>query len=489
MIELAGHDIFGDIVPVDGFYQIERDNFGDFVWSKKCFTVRRPPGLDYCSVHCCFNGESATLSMGDGSEPGSSMSILKGWHTYPLDFSTCKGEVLEFNLSRIVAVGGDSRELGLMFRRFRSFDSRAALELMSKSIANTILNEQEFSHGRVVLQSTPQSLRIASEDRCNMLPRCVYCDWETIKHQERRSGFTYHRDILSHMGRFFENAATICEVSFGEPLLNPHLGKLVEMIDKGGKLYEVTTNGLLLDEANRRKFLGRNVLMSVSIDAGSSEGYAKYRNDLFGTLIDNLRNLCREKKQHRNLPWVVVPFIAMPSNLGEIERFLDLMREVDVDLIKLRSLHAHPHLVERVVHRGGLEFRYRDEVLSLEELKEVYHRMAEWSRERGLALVSDLHLEQDQASGPAPLCSLPWRTMYVARNGINTCCYTRARPLANWQGSDPGPIEDFVESVWNGEQYLKIRSALAERRLPKHCGETPACPVNKRILGNYSGAH
>jgi MoaA/NifB/PqqE/SkfB family radical SAM enzyme len=286
------------------------------------------------------------------------------------------------------------------------------------------------------------------------------------------------------MGRFYYNASRVIEASIGEPLLSADLGDMVASLDESRKTFEMTTNGILLDEANRLKFLGRNVLLSVSIDAASAQGYAKYRNDRFETVIDNLRQLCRSKRHFRNLPWVVVVFIAMPSNLGEIERFLDLMEDVGVDLIKVKSLYAYSNLRDRVVRRAGGVFRYRDEILGLEQFKEVYRRSAEAAKERGLVLVTDINVNQENASGREPLCRLPWETMYATTNGPNICQYSRYRPLTDWRAVNEYSVENFLESIWNGEEYRQIRAALAQHRLPERCREALACPVTQWILGD-----
>ena len=101
---------------------------------------------------------------------------------------------------------------------------------------------------------------------------------------------------------------------------------------------EMTSNGVMLTPDIRKVLLGRRLTLYVSIDSATGAGYRRYRHASLDKILNNLRNLCVEKRKYGGLPRVIVSFIAMCSNLEEFEPFLECMLYTGVDAIKVRSL-------------------------------------------------------------------------------------------------------------------------------------------------------
>jgi hypothetical protein len=292
---LTGHRykaIFHDLVPMHGFHAMEADVWGPFVWSKRVFAVRKADaGANYVA-RLCFNGGEAVLNVKAHGSVRKAITIRRGWNNYPLDFSDVGSTDIEFELSHVPHVPGDPRELGIMIRSFRVLKSREALKLVEDSLSNKFLNNQEFADGRAVLESFPQHLRIFFESQCNIKPHCVYCDWERSELEESALSFQLSHEKLMEMGAFYSLAERIGEVACGEPLLNSNFAEVVSHLHRSGKPLSVATNGQLLDSSNRSILLGKDVELYLSLDSASREGYARYRNDKFDLVVDNLRTLC-----------------------------------------------------------------------------------------------------------------------------------------------------------------------------------------------------
>jgi molybdenum cofactor biosynthesis enzyme MoaA len=469
--------IFHDLVPLHGFHESEADVWGPFVWSKRQFAVRKSDTGGAYVARLCFNGDEGVLNVRPNGAVGKAISIRRGWNNYPLDVSNVGPADIEFELSYVPPVPGDSRELGIMVRSIRALESPKALGEIENALRNKFLNDQEFADGRDVLESLPQQLRIAFEARCNMKPHCIYCDWERSKFEETDSPFQLSLEKLMEMGSFFFLAERVGDCSCGEPLLNSDFSRVVNHLHRSGKLLSMATNGQLLVSRNRSALLGKDVELYLSLDAASREKYALYRNKKFDFVVDNLRALCAGRPLG-TLPNVIAAFICMKSNLSEFPAFVDLMKDVGVDGIRLTSLNTYPHLMERVVRRGGFEFRYGEESMTPEEFNRFLSdaRTAASARSMPLLSYSDFMAEDAHVNGP--LCNEPWKGINAATRGLMMCVFNHGAIVARWSEQGQRSTEQFLLDVWNGEVYREIRSDLAQGRFSRLCAAS--CPIARR---------
>jgi MoaA/NifB/PqqE/SkfB family radical SAM enzyme len=218
--------------------------------------------------------------------------------------------------------------------------------------------------------------------------------------------------------------------------------------------------------------LGRNVFLYVSIDSATSAGYARYRDNGFDRIIANLKALCREKKSHGNLPHVTVSFIVMNSNRSELANFIALMHSVGVDRVKLMALGREDCMVldGRVKERRHFRFNYEDEIVPMAELDAV----GEEARRIGEAIGLNVYLDwrdfpaHHGSAASRPLCSEPWKSLYVLNRGIFPCCFGR-KPLARWTEQGSRPIGQFIDEIFNGVAFQEIRRSLADGVFPQCC--------------------
>jgi MoaA/NifB/PqqE/SkfB family radical SAM enzyme len=346
---------------------------------------------------------------------------------------------------------------------------------------NAALNREERAAGRSRLVSKPPRLRVTLERRCDLHPRCVYCEWDWAKDRERRSGRDLTPEMLRHLGSFYDLAEEIVDCSHGEPLLNPHLADLVEEFDRRGKHFEMTTHGQALTDRRRRAVLGRRMALYVSVDAATPEAYARYRNDRFDRLVENLLALGRERRRHGNLPTLILSFLAMRSNLGEFAGVLDLAGEIGADAVKVRTLHADGLGIAPEVVRGGHAFRYREEILDRDALATFAASARRLGEAKGIPLFidrDDFQRETREADGP--LCTEPFETLYLLNRGIMPCAFAK-EPLAAWQDVALEDLERHLAQVFNDPGFRELREALAEQRLPAYCCRFGACPIVRRF--------
>ena len=480
------NSIFGPFQPLSGFHQIEEDELGHFVWTRRIFQVRKPSEVCRVEINFCYYGEKGRLLLnGEGSDQRIETGLYKGWGMYLFDLSGLTGPDLEFVVDPVIPVAGDARELGVMIRSFEPLQDQEQYELVRMKMSNKRLNMHEFLEGKALLSSYPPRVRIDVETRCNLLPRCTYCHWDATKSMEEDSPLGSTLDTISRLDEFLAHAEQIVDCGYGEPLLNPNLSQILEELNTRRIRLEMTSNGVLLTSDIRKALLGRQLVLYVSIDSATEQGYRRYRHASLDKILDNLRNLCIEKRKYGNFPRVIVSFIAMSSNLGEFEQFFDLVRATGVDAIKIRSLFCDPGF--EVMHAGASsqDFDYRRELLDSATLMEFLDRAKALAQSAGMPLMCERDFCGDLESGGGPLCTEPWNALYVLHRGIMQCCFAKS-PVLAWNQQGDKPLAQFVRDAWNSPIFQEIRVALARHGLHERCTEAKSCPIVRKRMAKQA---
>ena len=199
--------ILSDLTSTYGFYDVESDVNGHFVWAKGQFGLRGNASGRFYAARICYYGDAGTLQLRVATGWTCEVQLQKGWHTYALDLGAGQGQEVHFGVNPIIPVTTDQRELGVMIRRFQCLRDREAYDGVSRALDNERLNDKEFLEGRSVLASHPSLLRLATHSQCNVVPRCVYCDRELAKRDESDSDLVFSLETIESMGGFLPEAA------------------------------------------------------------------------------------------------------------------------------------------------------------------------------------------------------------------------------------------------------------------------------------------
>jgi hypothetical protein len=480
---------FALLSAAQGFYPIEHDRDGAFRWARQRFRLRRHQGQHYLDL-VLGRQIAGRLTIESNQRHESHVELASGWHEY----SFCLGQAI--NAELIFAIDPPLVEpnrplLGAMVRSIAWHSSAERHDRIEAARANAILNDHEYRTGVTILRSVPPYLRVTLEVKCNIANKepCVYCAWKWMKNEEIGAP-AYDLSFLKGLGSYLSLAKLVTDCSYGEPPLNREFAKIVDLIATSDRALTFASNGSTLDEKIRRALLGRNVFLYVSIDSATSVGYARYRDDGFDRITANLKKLCDEKRSHANLPHVTVSFIVMHSNKGEIKSFLTLMHSIGVDRIKLLSLSRENcmDLDGRTKQRGSsFVFDYEDEILLLDELDTISQDARRLAENLGINLYIDWEdfPNHHGSDGNLPLCSEPWKTLYVLNRGILPCCYGR-KPLARWSEQGPRSVHQFIDDIFNGATMQTMRHALATGAFPQYCLSSPNCPIVRKATADAS---
>jgi len=396
---------------------------------------------------------------------------------------------------------------------------------------NKIHNWQEMLEGKSHLESTPPTLGIDMYGVCNVKPPCVYCEWDISKEMEGDNvDAPFTRETLEEWGETFSHSSTLVNCSIGEPFMMKNLDEIFDIYGDGGKALEMTTNGQILTDRNIEKLLDREIDLYISLDAATSETYAQLRNDTLERILANLRRLIAAKGGRDGLPRVHLVFMPMKCNVHELEAFVELCADLEVDRLVLRPLNFSESISLKW-DRAGYVFDYPKELLPFEELIRVSARAAQLCAEHNVPLSDQLDFgvameemfaedygldatdseaepEPDAAAriadAPAPAetpapdpvapdcqpaveaeslgeeqlpaCMEPWTSLYILRRGVLPCCYG-GHPIAEMEGHG---------AAWNSEIVQEIRSELAQGRFHVYCLRSPSCPIVRK--DSHAGA-
>jgi MoaA/NifB/PqqE/SkfB family radical SAM enzyme len=473
-------NIFVGLHPASGVHPEEEDLWGPFTWMMRTLHVVLFEPASHLFLRACYHGHGGHLVVQPHGVPEFVLELHFGWIDYVIDLGVAVSGSIDLTVDPLIPAEGDSRELGMMFRRLEAFDDSERFRALSERAENAALNRKETDGGVVQLRSMPPKLRITMEQKCNVIPRCVYCEWDWAKEKEEHASLGLLRGDNGSLGRPYALSTEIVDCSYGEPFLRPDIGTFLEKLAQDGKRLEMTTNAQILGEKQRKLILGKDIFLYVSLDAADRDLYRHYRNDAFDRLVDNVRALCNERESYGRLPRVILSFILMRSNVGEIPKFLDLAQELGVDAVKLRGLYVEGFGLPESVVRAGREFRYREEVLEDGELRRAVDSARAGAKARGLFLFADTEdFQKHNGQARRPICTEPWETMYVLSRGIMPCCFGK-RPLVELQPEERADVGSALEEIFNGPEYRELRQTLARGDLPSYCKESPSCPIVRK---------
>lgn len=194
---------------------------------------------------------------------------------------------------------------------------------------NLVLQLEETLDRAEVLRSRPRCLVVSPSLRCNN--HCRMCEMHDSEPEMAELPEVVYRSVL-------ELLPTLKDLSLAgaEPLMSSRLPALLRECDAArypDLELTMTTNGLLLDPAILADMARvRFHTIIVSINAATPGTYERVSGTPqgFERVIRNVRALVDRSRGWPGRPRVVLSFVAMRSNIGEMGAFVDLARSLGV---------------------------------------------------------------------------------------------------------------------------------------------------------------
>jgi MoaA/NifB/PqqE/SkfB family radical SAM enzyme len=387
-----------------GWHEWEHDEFFPYAWMKQkarvflpAQQVKRHRFISFYTFSEYANYNQALRLELNGEELGV-FPLIKSWNFYSFPLPPVQNDQKGTREYELVLYldrpfperyhREDPRELGAKISPIKFHDEKETHERFLFFHKNAMLNYEERKRGETELRSYPINLGIDLFAKCNMKPPCVYCLWDWMKEEEEGHIETVvDEKTFEEYGPFFQSARLLINCSIGEPLMHPRFEQIMEYCSDHKKIMEISTNGQAFTKRTIKALVGKPIYLYISLDAARKETYAKIRNDRWESIIPNLVLLNEERKKKGNLPKLHMVFMPMRVNKNDLQEYFRLCQKIEADALILRPLLVlNKPKIER--ERGGYLFDYKNELLSREELEEIFKECKIYSKKYGVLVAN-----------------------------------------------------------------------------------------------------
>ncbi|MHA1279977.1 MAG: radical SAM/SPASM domain-containing protein [Candidatus Helarchaeota archaeon] len=210
--------------------------------------------------------------------------------------------------------------------------------------------KRQYGFQRELDHEFPPMVIVDLTNACNMA--CIHCAHPIIKKEPGYKPEFIKREVFEKIvEEVAQHEILLFRIaSDGESLLHPQFFELLALAKSAEiRPIDLTTNGMLLNEANNQKLIeiGLDVI-DVSIDAFTKETYEKIRKKGdFYRVRHNTLDLIKQRNQSRSPLKIFVSIIKQPLNQHEIDDFVAFWSG-KVDFVLVRNLCDEVGIVDIV---------------------------------------------------------------------------------------------------------------------------------------------
>lgn len=306
----------------------------------------------------------------------------------------------------------------------------------------------------------PIYLELSPVGRCNH--RCIFCAYDHIGYPDRMLPTDRVLMLLEELK--LAGLRSILFAGEGEPLLHPDLPQFVHKAHECGIDSGIFTNGQLLTPDKSAAMLPHLTFVRFSINAGTPERFARIhsvKQEVFGTVLDNLREACRIKREHGLTCDIGVQFVLLPENADTLPEAARRVKAAGADYLAVKPF-VQQHLQS-----------YRlDEPLPYDEVEDIF-RDTESLADEHFAVIArrDSFLHYGERNY-RHCCGTSFITVINSAGDVASC-------LPRWEQEDfvYGNIHhDSFNDIWSGERRRTIKHRLETELDLSHC--PPNCRAN-----------
>jgi radical SAM protein with 4Fe4S-binding SPASM domain len=231
----------------------------------------------------------------------------------------------------------------------------------------------------------------------------------------------------------------------GEPLANPHLDGLIDVMARRGIECRMFTNGTLLNASSQNMLLSHRNLRSVgvSIDGATKESFEQLRRGAnFEKWKEHVQSFCESAALKRGRSFIVsTNTVVSKYNINEIPDIISLVAGLGV---------KHMQLIDMI----PAEDEARDMVAPIAQYDSIIGMVKDIERQFDLHIIYSRRRFQFPPK-VAKRCMLPWSYILVKANGdIEGCCALFGRNGKPVMGNI---LKQSFEEIWHGEAFREFR--------------------------------
>ena len=303
-----------------------------------------------------------------------------------------------------------------------------------------------------VPEQNPAMVQLNITNRCNMV--CTMCPREILVIPEVDLPVESAIRIIGSL----KGVRRIALSGLGEPLLHPHLDRLIEFAEKQGIRSQTTTNGLLLADDERARRLIRTGLHNLAFSLEGIHDFppSGHQNRKIAEIVENFLRI--RSRLGSKTPLITVQIVLLHEVMNAMEEILEWAHKVGVDQINLLRVNALLNLGIQRPSFAEEEAFYR----KLKHLRKKYPLRIDCFYDQIYpGLLGYFYKKVIPLTRLEDWC-IKWSYyMYIDVNGDVFPCsglFPKEKPMGNI-------FRHSLSEVWNGQAFRDHRSSRA-RRIP-----------------------
>ncbi|MDD5066878.1 MAG: radical SAM protein, partial [bacterium] len=200
-------------------------------------------------------------------------------------------------------------------------------------------------------QIYPVYAEISPTGLCNL--RCVFCAYDYMEYAQRSLETKRVKKLLKEVSGL--GVKSIMYAGEGEPLLHKDMAEIALTTKANGIDTAIASNGTLFNSDFSRDVLGALTWVRISLNAGTGQTYSlihKAAPKMFHTVMQNLTDMVRVKKDRGLNTTIGVQCIVLPQNQGEILPLARTLKEIGIDYFTVKPFIQHPESINKKTDQG-----------------------------------------------------------------------------------------------------------------------------------------
>jgi MoaA/NifB/PqqE/SkfB family radical SAM enzyme len=343
--------------------------------------------------------------------------------------------------------------------------------------------ERDFGPWRITFDTNP--------DDCNI--HCVMCEehseFSTFLKERRDLGLAPRRMSTDLIRKIVEEASKhglkeIIPSTMGEPLLYSGFEEILGICRQFNVKLNLTTNGTF-PRKNAAEWARLIVPVTSDVKISWNGSKAETAQSImkginFDKILHNVKDFIRERDavflMGGNYCRVTFQLTFLESNVDELPDMIRMASKLGVERIKGHHLWVHFNEMEKESMRRSPDsiMRWNRMVALAEDACEKYRLPS--GKKILLENIFPLDPSSDEIS-PDSECPFLGREAWVSAEGVfGPCCAPDA--LRRTLGNFGSLTEQSLMSIWNGDEYRKLKSNYSSRNLCRTCNmRRPKCEL------------
>lgn len=294
-----------------------------------------------------------------------------------------------------------------------------------KKLKNLMLCHWEIYRGVSKVRSFPYLMILEVTNICNL--KCPFClTGKGVSGGRDKRHMTYEEAILL-IDSVADYVFMLQLYTWGEPLLNKDIVKIVEYAKRKNLYVMLSTNATALNEVNVQRMISSGIdYVTLAVDGITQETYEQYRvGGNYQKILDNVAQMLAIKKSlNSKKPFVEWQFIVFRHNEHEVDTAESLAYSLGVN--KFTPLPAYTEDKAWI----PVGEKYKTELLNPERLRH---------------------------------CERPWTHVNVRADlGIAPCCYEFFKK----DDFGDAKMQSFSE-IWNNSLFQASRRMIHQKHMGK----------------------